>query len=128
MRFAGEWMQKIRLQKPVRSRDPNTGQITTEYADADADPNPYASVRDNRGSEAYQADQKVAINSKYFQIHVRDDINETWTIVDEDESRRYDIIRIHKIGNRKLDIEANWTDGQYDYPNDVHVPEPEGGN
>ena len=117
-------MQKIRLQPPVVTRT-DSGQPILKWKDADQDPNPYAHVRDNRGSEAFQADKKTAFNHKFFQIHRRTDIDETWTIVDQDEGKRYDIVRIHHIGNRKLDIEAVWTQGQYDYPNDMYEPEPD---
>lgn len=110
MRFSGEQMQKIQLQQPVMTRSAS-GQPALTWKDADSDAYPYAHVRDNRGSEAFQADKKTAFNHRFFQIHRRTDLDETWTIVDE--GKRYDIIRIHHIGNRKLDIEAVWTQGQY---------------
>ena len=114
MRFAGEKMQRIRLQKPVGDKDPETGQVVESWADVDSDPNPWAKVRDQRGSELFQSDKKTARAVKIFQIHMRDDFDEEHTIVDELSGRRYDIQRIHRIGNRKLDVEAEWTQGKYD--------------
>ena len=112
MRFAGERMKRIRLQKPVFSRS-GSGSVISSYADADTDPNPYAHVRDDRGDERYMANKKSAMVSRFFQVHMRNDVDETWTILDEEENRRYDIEQIFPIGRRKLDIKATWTQGQF---------------
>lgn len=113
MRFAGERMKRIRLQKPVATRD-DSGQPVVTWTDADSDPNPWANVRDKRGSEGFQADTLTAATIRIFQIHARDDVDETWTVYDEDAGRRYDITAIFPIGARKLDIETRWTQGQYE--------------
>lgn len=122
MRFSGERMKRIRIQKPVKVRG-NTGQVVNHFTDLDNDPNPWAHVRDDRGSETFQDEKKTATVVRFFQVHWRTDLNEKCTVVDEEDSRRYDIEQIFPIGKRKLDIKATWTDGQYDYPNDVHVEE-----
>lgn len=113
MRFAGERMKQIRLQRPVTDRQ-DSGQNVITWQDAEDDPTPWAHVRDDRGDERYQADKKSVIAVRFFQIHMRDDIDETWTILDEEENRRYDIESIFPIGRRKLDIKASYTQGQYD--------------
>jgi len=112
MRFAGENMRKVVLKRPVLTKD-DTGQRIKTYEDAADDPNPWASVRDQRGAEGYQSDKKTASAVKIFQIYARSDIDESWIIVDQEEGRWYDIQRIHRIGRRKLDIEAEWTQGKY---------------
>lgn len=112
MRFAGEQMRRIRLQKPATTRT-GSGQRVIAWEDADEDPNPFAMVRDQRGAENYQSDKKTATLTKIFQLYKRDDLNEEWTILDEESGRRFDVARIHPMGNRKLDIEATWTQGQY---------------
>lgn len=112
MRFAGERMKRVRLQKPVEDKKPS-GQVVISWEDADNDPNPFANVRDDRGDESFQADKKTAAISRFFQFHWREDVDETWTILDEEDGRRYDIERIFPIGRRKLDIKATWTQGQY---------------
>lgn len=114
MRFAGEQMKRIRIQKPVSTRDTKTGQMVSTYADVDNDPNPWAKYRDQRGSELFQSDKKTAQKTRIFQVHMRNDVDETCTILEEDSSRRYDIENIHPIGARKLDLEATWTQGKYD--------------
>ena len=105
-------MRRIRLQKPVTTRQ-GSGQPVITWQDADADPNPYAHVRNDRGDERYMADKKSAMVSRFFQVHMRNDVDETWTILDEEENRRYDIEQIFPIGRRKLDIKATWTQGQF---------------
>lgn len=113
MRFAGERMKRIRLQKPVTTRT-GSGQETIDWQDADNDPNPFALVRDDRGDENYQADKKTAFERKFFQVHMRDDVDVTWTVLDDESGKRFDITRIFPIGARKLDIQASYTQGQYD--------------
>lgn len=113
MRFAGERMKRIRLQKPVSTRD-DTGQYTVTWQDAENDPRPWAKERDNRGKEMFQSDKKTASINRIFQIYGRDDIDETWTVYDDSTGRRYDITAIFPIGARKLDIETTWTQGQYE--------------
>lgn len=112
MRFAGERMKRIWLQKPSNTRDEQTGQQIEGFTDADNDPNPWANVRDKRGAELFKSDKTTAELHRVFQVHARNDVNETWTILDDD--RRFDITAIHPIGARKLDIEATWTQGKYD--------------
>lgn len=113
MRFAGERMKRIRLQKPATTRDA-VGQPVTTWADAASDPRPWAKERDKRGDEGFESDRKTAGITRIFQIHARDDIDETWTVYDEAAGRRYDITAIFPIGARKLDIETTWTQGQYE--------------
>ena len=113
MRFAGERMKRIRIQKQVSDRDPKTGQSVNTWQDVDNDPNPWANVRDQRGNEIFQSDKKTAEKTRIFQVYMRSDVDETCTILEEDSGRRYDIENIHPIGARKLDLEATWTQGKY---------------
>lgn len=113
MRFAGERMKRIRLQKPVTTRG-DSGQSIVTWKDALSNPNPWANVRDKRGTEGFQSDKKTAGVIRIFQVHWRTDIDETWTVYDEYDDRRYDITAIFPIGKRKLDLETTWTQGQYE--------------
>ena len=115
----GKMDRRINVQKKIRTRLPS-GQIIEGYQ---PDVQCWAMVHSARGNEVYQADKKSAWRRRSFVTRYHPQITELHTIVYE--AVRWDIESIEEIGRRTgLSITATWTDGQYNYPDDV-IPEPE---
>lgn len=111
MRFGGEKMRKITIQQPAESRTAS-GQVQTTWEDIPNDPNPWSHIRDKRGRESFEAEKKTVDMLRVFQIYRRTDVNEQCTIVDQ--GKRFDIRAIYEVSGAKMDIEAEWTEGQYE--------------
>lgn len=110
----GKMDRRIDVQKKVRTRLPN-GQIVEGYK---PDVQCWAMVHSARGNEVYQADKKSAWRRRSFVTRYHPQITEMHTFVYE--GVRWDIESIEEIGRRNgLSITATWTDGQYNYPQDV---------
>ena len=118
----GNMDRVVLFQQRIGTRLPN-GQIVQGWEDIPTIPKQWASMRTDRGKEEYQAEKKTVLQHIILKVHYRPDLDSAMSVVFE--NRRWDITSIQELQRRRgLLVHCTWTDGQYNYPDDV-IPEPE---
>ena len=119
----GKMDRRVLFQNPVTTRS-DSGQPIISYQTIINESGLWAMVHSDGGTEVFQADKKTADRRRVFVTRFYPEVTEQTTIVYNDQ--RFDIKNIEEIGRREgLSIKATWTQGQYDYPNDIYEPEPD---